>query len=129
MGSAPSLGRAKGRPCNRKAWGPWGAACCPPTTAYSQLHGFGLCGGPVNCTRLRDEAPPGGVLEIPLQAAAVFRIQRKVDVVAQIRLERALRQFQIVRRLVADCAQVRRSEEHTSELQSRDHLVCRLLLE
>src|SRR2546422_8480434 len=30
----------------------------------------------------------------------------------------------------ADCRQVpRRSEEHTSELQSRLHLVCRLLLE
>src|SRR5258708_19592802 len=27
------------------------------------------------------------------------------------------------------CAAVRRSEEHTSELQSPDHLVCRLLLE
>src|SRR5258708_26781272 len=27
------------------------------------------------------------------------------------------------------CAQRRRSEEHTSELQSPDHLVCRLLLE
>src|SRR5690625_3441619 len=26
-------------------------------------------------------------------------------------------------------AQIRRSEEHTSELQSRGHLVCRLLLE
>src|SRR5690554_7097864 len=29
----------------------------------------------------------------------------------------------------ADRRQVRRSEEHTSELQSRPHLVCRLLLE
>src|SRR5690625_6293429 len=29
----------------------------------------------------------------------------------------------------ADLAQVDRSEEHTSELQSRGHLVCRLLLE
>src|SRR3989442_15475551 len=28
-----------------------------------------------------------------------------------------------------DCDQVSRSEEHTSELQSRPHLVCRLLLE
>src|SRR5215813_13777899 len=27
------------------------------------------------------------------------------------------------------CDRVRRSEEHTSELQSRPHLVCRLLLE
>src|SRR5207244_12308189 len=28
-----------------------------------------------------------------------------------------------------DCTRVARSEEHTSELQSPDHLVCRLLLE
>src|SRR5439155_9808096 len=28
-----------------------------------------------------------------------------------------------------DCDHARRSEEHTSELQSRGHLVCRLLLE
>src|SRR5258708_8625852 len=28
-----------------------------------------------------------------------------------------------------DCGNHRRSEEHTSELQSPDHLVCRLLLE
>src|SRR5436305_6199686 len=29
----------------------------------------------------------------------------------------------------AGCCHTRRSEEHTSELQSRPHLVCRLLLE
>src|SRR5947208_14645797 len=29
----------------------------------------------------------------------------------------------------ASCCGLRRSEEHTSELQSPDHLVCRLLLE
>src|SRR3712207_8063769 len=33
----------------------------------------------------------------------------------------------VVRR--STCARVRRSEEHTSELQSRQYLVCRLLLE
>src|SRR2546422_11390529 len=33
------------------------------------------------------------------------------------------------RRLPTRCTQRRRSEEHTSELQSRLHLVCRLLLE
>src|SRR5436305_2449041 len=30
---------------------------------------------------------------------------------------------------LSETAQLRRSEEHTSELQSRPHLVCRLLLE
>src|SRR2546429_3721406 len=31
--------------------------------------------------------------------------------------------------VVAVCGEIMRSEEHTSELQSRLHLVCRLLLE
>src|SRR5258708_30743577 len=31
--------------------------------------------------------------------------------------------------VAVDVCQLRRSEEHTSELQSPDHLVCRLLLE
>src|SRR5258708_9454371 len=31
--------------------------------------------------------------------------------------------------LIKDVAKAKRSEEHTSELQSPDHLVCRLLLE
>src|SRR3712207_8958056 len=31
--------------------------------------------------------------------------------------------------LLVDCARAHRSEEHTSELQSRQYLVCRLLLE
>src|SRR5690625_5391566 len=33
------------------------------------------------------------------------------------------------RRRTGNCPQPTRSEEHTSELQSRGHLVCRLLLE
>src|SRR5258708_17716899 len=45
-----------------------------------------------------------------------------------------LRSFLLAERRGADnlssfCEQKRRSEEHTSELQSPDHLVCRLLLE
>ena len=35
----------------------------------------------------------------------------------------------IYQKLKGKCQQVDRSEEHTSELQSPDHLVCRLLLE
>src|SRR5690606_41480002 len=35
----------------------------------------------------------------------------------------------ILRDPASDCAAVLRSEEHTSELQSRENLVCRLLLE
>src|SRR5437870_13559533 len=39
-------------------------------------------------------------------------------------LAKAVREFQRI-----EAESVRRSEEHTSELQSRGHLVCRLLLE
>src|SRR5258708_23147030 len=37
--------------------------------------------------------------------------------------------FRLVELGIAGCATQDRSEEHTSELQSPDHLVCRLLLE
>src|SRR5690606_41742631 len=36
---------------------------------------------------------------------------------------------QLFRRAILEQAAIRRSEEHTSELQSRENLVCRLLLE
>src|SRR3712207_8280827 len=36
---------------------------------------------------------------------------------------------EILRRKLAEIAEAERSEEHTSELQSRQYLVCRLLLE
>src|SRR3712207_8908857 len=45
--------------------------------------------------------------------------------------ERLVERFRsgLVVELEAPSAEVRRSEEHTSELQSRQYLVCRLLLE
>src|SRR5437870_7344410 len=48
-----------------------------------------------------------------------------------LRVEVGLRQPADAPRRVAACARKfrQRSEEHTSELQSRGHLVCRLLLE
>src|SRR3712207_7108642 len=46
----------------------------------------------------------------------------------EIRLQKRLID-DVVNRLVDDEAANRRSEEHTSELQSRQYLVCRLLLE
>src|SRR5258708_7985181 len=48
----------------------------------------------------------------------------KVKRAAQFRLARDEAQQELIRRMKDD-----RSEEHTSELQSPDHLVCRLLLE
>src|SRR3712207_7498047 len=47
--------------------------------------------------------------------------------VPQVVLARAVHADQIV--TVGDVRRGRRSEEHTSELQSRQYLVCRLLLE
>src|SRR5258707_10359725 len=43
--------------------------------------------------------------------------------------DRARRRVAVRARLPGPAAQARRSEEHTSELQSRQYLVCRLLLE
>src|SRR5687768_17941672 len=47
-----------------------------------------------------------------------------------VRLEQAVRRRRLFRRIAEDrIIERERSEEHTSELQSRLHLVCRLLLE
>src|SRR3989442_10409419 len=51
------------------------------------------------------------------------------DHVPQGRHGQLLDRLDVVRDLVGRSSRVGRSEEHTSELQSRPHLVCRLLLE
>src|SRR5258708_30228403 len=48
---------------------------------------------------------------------------------ARLHARRAGQRFRPRDRHDRDVDQARRSEEHTSELQSPDHLVCRLLLE
>src|SRR6266704_2141398 len=74
-------------------------------------HGHGIHPvSPLEWFRPWDEAELCRVIEIKFQTAAILRIQRKVDVVAQVGFERALRQFQILRRLVADFAEVRKPE-------------------
>src|SRR2546429_3585242 len=55
----------------------------------------------------------------------LFRSQAQVDYVVQCVLEHREAGVDLNRQAVL----MRRSEEHTSELQSRLHLVCRLLLE
>src|SRR6266700_6048166 len=91
------------------------SACLPDQVGTGrrrplQLHGFGFCGSPLNRTCLRNETELGSVLEIQLQASAVLRIERKVDIVSQVGFERALRQLQVLRRFVADFAEMRESE-------------------
>src|SRR5258708_17611131 len=63
---------------------------------------------------LHDALP---IYPIPSQVAAIFRANEHSPTVKKLI-------DQIVR-----SPEVHRSEEHTSELQSPDHLVCRLLLE
>src|SRR2546422_5248074 len=55
----------------------------------------------------------------------LFRSRRRPKMVARFRVSQSLRSSP----LVGSGAPRLRSEEHTSELQSRLHLVCRLLLE
>src|SRR3989442_7249351 len=68
-------------------------------------------------------------------ALPIFRLERAVPAVARSRPRpraarrsatgRVLQERRVLRHVRAE---VLRSEEHTSELQSRPHLVCRLLL-
>src|SRR3712207_8900300 len=68
---------------------------------------------------------PQHLLDRAVQADQDLVKERLLGVApGQTRLGKAVGQ---VRRLVV--AELRRSEEHTSELQSRQYLVCRLLLE
>src|SRR2546422_1225042 len=76
---------------------------------------------------------------------AVGKVDQRVEVVGMVEtveslhdLDTAARRWRPLEPLQAamylyvprgSCADARRSEEHTSELQSRLHLVCRLLLE
>src|SRR2546429_7196671 len=82
--------------------------------------------------------PPGAAQAVLLevrQVAARLRVPRRepAGILGAERLSHARRSVE--RRAVfrpgdaGDAADARRSEEHTSELQSRLHLVCRLLLE
>src|SRR5690625_5667148 len=56
----------------------------------------------------------------------IFKARNKSDICMQKLFYKIIR---IRRHLMTGKRKNRRSEEHTSELQSRGHLVCRLLLE
>src|SRR2546422_5216640 len=85
----------------------------PYTTLFRSLErvGLGERAAPADDPRVRDERQPDP--RRPRRAAA-----------AGIGLS-----FIPYARIVCGCSALARSEEHTSELQSRLHLVCRLLLE
>src|SRR3989442_1988275 len=74
-------------------------------------------------SRVRDSTAPGcfGSLRIPSSRYAAYRRVSEPERAASTRAHLIV--------LNDESDQPRRSEEHTSELQSRPHLVCRLLLE
>src|SRR5258708_30365058 len=81
-----------------------------------------------------DEAFPGVTTSSPVVARLDRAIQYSRAVAIESRslgvLDHPLSRVMTVRNLFRpQCSGVIRSEEHTSELQSPDHLVCRLLLE
>src|SRR3712207_6963360 len=68
-------------------------------------------------------------LQLVLQERVIRRV---LGATGALRLPwplRLLRRFPALRRIPARLIGLGRSEEHTSELQSRQYLVCRLLLE
>src|SRR3712207_4043714 len=72
--------------------------------------------------RARDLAQPGTKIEI--ECDRIEQVQAALEASADIILLDNMEP-----RLMKECVELARSEEHTSELQSRQYLVCRLLLE
>src|SRR5258708_26800634 len=80
---------------------------------------------------MQQAAASGGNTEPAMQICKA--LHHVVEVIARCRWQRWIHEHQTLDPRVAAPVQHRmvrsRSEEHTSELQSPDHLVCRLLLE
>src|SRR5690625_5720925 len=70
--------------------------------------------------------PPGSTL---FPYTTLFRSQLGIGLVEVLVADDGGQQFVVAVRSHGAAPDAERSEEHTSELQSRGHLVCRLLLE
>src|SRR5438874_6262907 len=92
---------------------PPGSTLFPYTTLFRSLHPLASCRHPGSVARYAD-----GWLLLPLCGIEAAR-----------RLHKDVRIQEICVPLVGQELREARSEEHTSELQSRRDLVCRLLLE
>src|SRR5207302_11411715 len=94
----------------------------PPTAIYTLSLHDAL---PICARRRRPSRPPSAAPRGRARNCAPNRVRAWLDHRPRDRLADSLRAP--VR--PCDAAARRRSEEHTSELQSRENLVCRLLLE
>src|SRR5258708_24850107 len=66
------------------------------------------------------------VTDVPLFIASCASLTKPGGLMIAATLNRTLKSFALA---IVGAEYILRSEEHTSELQSPDHLVCRLLLE
>src|SRR5690625_6500088 len=89
---------------------------------HFQIHRLGIFGS------WYDEFFSEGVIAL-WQAYKDFDESKGADVGTFINYRIRFRLVDLLRKKLRDQEVVERSEEHTSELQSRGHLVCRLLLE
>src|SRR3712207_6947310 len=85
----------------------------PYTTLFRSARTADLGDRPIDVDPVEDEVEPAAVVDRPVHVAS--------------QLPRLRDRCLLVREQLAEVR--RRSEEHTSELQSRQYLVCRLLLE
>src|SRR3989449_4704340 len=87
---------------------------------------------PVDCTKLIPPAPYAAVYfteSAKYASSAVTRFRRSDFIEAMYAFSLVFANFGIAMAARMPMITTTRSEEHTSELQSRLHLVCRLLLE
>src|SRR5690625_3224658 len=74
------------------------------------------------------DIPVDNIYASPILLGDIWRSDHRNMVVVSPDIGGVVRARALAKQLEADLAIIDRSEEHTSELQSRGHLVCRLLL-
>src|SRR5690606_40912809 len=78
------------------------------------------------CSRSNSRVP---ISSTKMEAEGLRLSRTNTDCFGMARCTRALRTLRRLEMVLANSPSNPRSEEHTSELQSRENLVCRLLLE
>src|SRR3712207_7141564 len=85
-------------------------------------------GGLTILSRIRETLPQYDYIYLGDNARAPYGT-RSFEIVYEFTLQAVVKLFEMGCQLVILACNTARSEEHTSELQSRQYLVCRLLLE